>query len=138
MFFSSMIVCVPTVESLKEKIMTEAHHKRNIIHLGANKMYQNLKIRYWWSNIKREITGFVSRYLKCNQIKARCQKTPRLLCPLGFRNGKMARYHDGFYFRTSTGHVVIWVIIDLMTKSAHFLPMRTTSTMDMLAKMYGV
>lgn len=94
MFFSSMIVCVPTVESLKEKIMTEAHHKRNIIHPGANKMYQNLKIRYWWSNIKREITGFVSRYLICNQIKARCQKTPRLLCPLGipqWKNGKISR-----------------------------------------------
>lgn len=65
-------------------------------------------------------------------------KDSQVVMPAGNFAMEIARYHDGFYFRTSTGYDVIWVIIDLMTKSTHFLPMRTTSTMDMLAKMYGV
>lgn len=136
-FFSSTIVCVPTVENLKEKIMTEAHHTRNADHPGANKMYQNLKNRYWWSNIKID-RGFHFEMLDTQPDQSKKSKDSQVVMPAGNFTMEMERYHDGFYFRTSTGYDVFWVIIDPMTKSAHFLPMRTTSTMDMLAKMYGV
>ncbi|GJT73693.1 putative reverse transcriptase domain-containing protein [Tanacetum coccineum] len=38
--------------------------------------------------------------------------------------------------RTSSGHDTIWVIVDRLTKSAHFLPIREDYKMDILARLY--
>ena len=53
-------LCVPNIEDLKNDIMTEAHSTKYSMHPGSTKMYQNLKGRFWWNNIKREIAAFVS------------------------------------------------------------------------------
>ncbi|XXG62704.1 hypothetical protein AAC387_Pa05g1019 [Persea americana] len=58
-------LCVPNLEDLKNEIMTEAHNTRYSMHPGSTKMYQNLKNRFWWNNMKREIAAFVSRCLTC-------------------------------------------------------------------------
>ena len=59
-------VCVPNVEDLRRSIMEEAH--------GSTKMYQTTKENYWWSDMKRDITKFVSGCLMCQQVKAKHQK----------------------------------------------------------------
>ncbi|GJW74144.1 putative reverse transcriptase domain-containing protein [Tanacetum coccineum] len=38
--------------------------------------------------------------------------------------------------KTSTGQDTIWVIIDRLTKSAHFLPMKETDSMEKLTRQY--
>jgi len=75
-------LCAPNIEDLKDEIMTEAHSTRYSMHPGSTKMYQNLKNRFWWNNMKREIAAFVSRCLTCQQIKVEHQKSPGLLQPL--------------------------------------------------------
>ncbi|GKF32076.1 putative reverse transcriptase domain-containing protein, partial [Tanacetum coccineum] len=44
--------------------------------------------------------------------------------------------HPGADKMTSSGHDAIWVIVDRLTKSAHFLPMREEYKMDKLARLY--
>ena len=38
--------------------------------------------------------------------------------------------------RTSQGHDVVWVIVDRLTKSAHFLAVRMTFTLEELCRLY--
>jgi hypothetical protein len=40
-------ICVPNIKELKDKILREAHEFAYSIHLGGNKMYQDLKATHW-------------------------------------------------------------------------------------------
>ena len=53
-------LCVPNIKYLRNDIMTKAHNSKYSMHPGSTKMYQNLKGRFWWNNMKREIAAFVS------------------------------------------------------------------------------
>jgi hypothetical protein len=53
-------ICVPNVKELKVKILHEAHESAYSIHLGGNKMYQDLKATYWWYGMKRDIAEYVA------------------------------------------------------------------------------
>ena len=75
-------LCVPNIKDLRDEIMTEAHSTRYSIHPGSTKMYQNLKGRFWWNNMKREIAAFVYRCMTCQLIKVEYQRPPGLLQPL--------------------------------------------------------
>jgi len=56
-------ICVPNVDGLRELILEEAHSSRYSIHLGAAKMYQDLRQYYWWMWIKKDIVGIVAQFL---------------------------------------------------------------------------
>ena len=53
-------LCAPKIDDLRNEVMTEAHGTKYSMHPGSTKMYQNLKNRFWWNNMKREIAAFVS------------------------------------------------------------------------------
>ena len=54
--------------------MEEAHKSKFSIHLGATKMYRDLRLNYWWQCMKREIAGFVERCLTYRKVKAEHQR----------------------------------------------------------------
>ena len=72
-------LCVPNNDELKKSILAEAHSSQFAMHPGANKMYQNLKSHYWWSGMKRDVTGYVAQCLVCQQVKAEHQVPSGLL-----------------------------------------------------------
>jgi hypothetical protein len=132
-------LCVPNDENLKQEILEEAHSSAYAMHPGGTKMYRTLKEYYWWPNMKREIAAYVSRCLVCQQVKAERQKPSGLLQPLPIPEWKWEHITMDFVFklpRTQGGHDGIWVIVDRLTKSAHFLPIKETYTLDKLAKLY--
>jgi hypothetical protein len=53
-------LCVPNVQSIWELILKEAHEIDYSIHLGSKNMYQNLKKKFWWYDMKREIVEHVA------------------------------------------------------------------------------
>ncbi|XP_076937258.1 uncharacterized protein LOC143604756 [Bidens hawaiensis] len=67
-------IWVPNVDELREKIMSEAHHSKHMMHPGSDKMYQNLKLDYWWNGMKKDIALYIAKCLTCLQIKAEHQK----------------------------------------------------------------
>nr|GEU80402.1 hypothetical protein [Tanacetum cinerariifolium] len=77
----------------------------------ANVVADALKDRYWWQGMKKDIAVYVSKCLTCLKVKAKHQ-------------------------RTSSRHDTIWVIVDRLTKSAHFLPVHEDYKMDRLARLY--
>ncbi|XP_057248931.1 uncharacterized protein LOC130590491 [Beta vulgaris subsp. vulgaris] len=55
--------CVPNNETLKDKILKEAHNSHYSIHHGGDKLYKDLKQHFWWPRMKREVAEFVAKCL---------------------------------------------------------------------------
>ena len=72
-------VCVPDDNDLRKFILEEAHGGSFAIYLGSIKMYQDLKMSFWWFEMKRDISKFVTKCLVCQRVKAEHQVPSRLL-----------------------------------------------------------
>ncbi|KAA0032717.1 hypothetical protein E6C27_scaffold853G00560 [Cucumis melo var. makuwa] len=117
-------LCVPEDSAVKTKLLIEADSYPFTMHPENTKKYQDLKYVYWWRNMKREVADFVIRYLVCQQVKAPRQKPAGLLQPLSVPGWKWENVSMDFITglpRTLKGYTVIWVIVDRLTKSAHFV-----------------
>ena len=131
--------CVPDVGDLKKLIMEEAHYSTYAMQLGSTKMYHTIKENYWWSDIKRDIEDFMARCLVCQQVKAEHRKPLGTLQPLPILEWKCEHITMDFVVglpRTRAGFDAIWVIVDRFTKSAHFLPIRNTFSLDRFTELY--
>nr|ABA98544.1 retrotransposon protein, putative, Ty3-gypsy subclass [Oryza sativa Japonica Group] len=124
-------LCVPDDKELNDLILTEAHQTQYSIHPGSTKMYQDLKEKFWWASMKREIAEFVALCDVCQRVKAEHQRPAGLLQPLQIPEWKWEEIGMDFITglpRTSSGHDSIWVVVDRLTKVAHFIPVHTTYT----------
>nr|GEV70411.1 putative reverse transcriptase domain-containing protein [Tanacetum cinerariifolium] len=93
--------------NLRTLNMHESHKSKYSIHPGSDKMYQDLKQFYLWPNMKADI---VTYKITMDFVT----KLPK----------------------TANGYDTIWVIVDRLIKSAHFLPMRETDPIEKLMKLY--
>ncbi|KAA3465845.1 DNA/RNA polymerases superfamily protein [Gossypium australe] len=132
-------VCMPKDSELRQMVLREAHSRTYAMHPGGNKMYQDLRELYWWLGLKREVTDFVSRCLTCQQVKAEHQLPLGLLQLLKIPLWKWERVTMDFVSGlplTPTKKNLVWVIVDRLTKSAHFILARTDYSLQKLAKLY--
>ncbi|GJV87713.1 putative reverse transcriptase domain-containing protein [Tanacetum coccineum] len=130
---------LPLFSNLRDLIMHESYKSKYPIHSGSDKMYQDLKKLYWWPNMKAIIVEYVSKCLRCSRVKAECQKPSGLLIQPEIPTWKWERITMDFITKlpkTSSGHDIIWVIIDRLTKSTHFIPTRETDSMETLTRLY--
>nr|GFA49065.1 putative reverse transcriptase domain-containing protein [Tanacetum cinerariifolium] len=130
---------LPCYGDLRSVIMYESHKSKYSIHPGSDKMYQNLKKLYWWPNMKADIATYVSKCLTCAKVKAEHQSPSGLLVQLVIPKWKWYNITMDFITklpRSSQGFDTIWVIVDRLTKSAHFLPIRENDPLDKLARLY--
>jgi hypothetical protein len=81
LWFKNRLV-VPKVSELRHLILDEAHKTRFSIHPGGNKMYQDLKQRFWWTKMKIEIARYIARCDTCRKVKAVHLKMTGMLQPL--------------------------------------------------------
>ena len=132
-------VCVPDDDELRKAILEEAHSGSFAIHPGSTKMYQDLKMSFWWSGMKRDVSEFVTKCLVCQRVKAEHQVPSGLLQPIRIPEWKWDRITMDFVVGlplTGRKHDSVWVVVDRLTKSAHFLPVRTDYSLDKLAELY--
>ncbi|GJT05044.1 putative reverse transcriptase domain-containing protein [Tanacetum coccineum] len=130
---------IPCFGDLRELIMHESHKSKYSVHPGSDKMYQDLKKMYWWPNMNVEIATYVSKCLTCAKVKGEYQKPSGLLVQPVILVWKWENITMDFITKlpkTSTGQDTIWVIVDRLTKSAHFLPMKETDSMEKLTRQY--
>ncbi|GJV81146.1 putative reverse transcriptase domain-containing protein [Tanacetum coccineum] len=130
---------LPCYGDLRTVIMHESHKSKYSIHPGSDKMYQDMKKLYWWPNMKANIATYVSKCLTCAKVKAEHQRPSGLLVQPEIPQWKWDNITMDFVTKlpkSSQGYDTIWVIVDRLTKSAIFMPMRETDPMDKLARMY--
>nr|GFB75089.1 reverse transcriptase domain-containing protein [Tanacetum cinerariifolium] len=130
---------LPCYGDLRTVIMHESYKSKYSIHLGSVKMYQDMKKLYWWPNMKVDIATYVSKCLTCAKFKAEHQKPSVLLVQPEIPEWKWDNITMDFVTKlpkSSQGYDTIWVIVDRLTKSAFFTPIRETVPMDKLARIY--
>ncbi|GJW59392.1 putative reverse transcriptase domain-containing protein [Tanacetum coccineum] len=101
--------------------------------------YPDMKKLYWWPNVKADIATYVSKCLTCAKVKVEHQRPPGLLVQPEIPQWKWDNIMMDFIMKLpkwSQGYDTIWAIVDRLTKSAIFVPMRETNTMEKLARMY--
>ncbi|WVZ87902.1 hypothetical protein U9M48_034477 [Paspalum notatum var. saurae] len=117
-------ICVPDVDGIKKLILGEAHDTAYSIHPGEYK-----DERFWWYGMKRAVVEYVAVCDTCRRVKAEHRETRRFVAtfedPYGFHCGVT---------RDSKGYNSIWVVVDRLTKVAHFIPVNTTYSGARLAR----
>jgi hypothetical protein len=132
-------ICVPKIEHLCQLILREAHDSAYSIHPGSTKMYQDLKEKYWWYGLKRDVATHVALCDVCQRVKAEHQRPAGLLQPLKVPEWKWEEIGMDFIVRlprTRDGYDSISVIVDRLTKVAHLIPVKTTYSGAQLAELY--
>nr|GEY72514.1 putative reverse transcriptase domain, ribonuclease H-like domain, aspartic peptidase domain protein [Tanacetum cinerariifolium] len=130
---------LPYYGDLRTLIMHESHKSKYSVHPGSDKIYQDMKLLYWWPNMKADIATYVNKCLTCLRVKAEHQKPSGLLLQPKIPQWKWDNITMYFFTKlpkTQSGNDTIWVVVDRLTKSAHFLPMKETDPMDKLARLY--
>jgi hypothetical protein len=130
---------VPKNFELHRKILDEAHCSRYSIHPGTNKIYQDLKKCFWWTRMKREIAKYVLEWGTCQKVKAGHLRPAENLQPLTIPECKWENICMNFIVglpRTSRGYNSIWVIVNRLTKSTHFILISTTYRVSQYVEFY--
>jgi hypothetical protein len=102
-------------------------------------MYKDLNTQYWWYGMKRDIAEYVSLCDTCQRVKADHQRPDGLLQPLKIPEWKWEEIGMDIIVRlprTQAGYNSIWVIVDRLTKVAHFIQVKTTYSGAKLAELY--
>ena len=102
-------------------------------------MYQDLKQKFWWTRMKREIARYVAKCDVCQRVKAEHLKPAGTLQPLPIPSWKWENISMDFITglpRILHGYNSIWVIVDQLTKSAHFLPVKANYSVEKYAELY--
>jgi hypothetical protein len=102
-------------------------------------MYQDLKSKFWWCGMKMDIAEYVAQCPSCQLVKAEHQRLVGELQPLEVPMWKWDQIAMDFVVglpKAPSGQHAIWVIIDILTKSVHFLPIKVTNKLDKLAELY--
>uniref|UniRef100_A0A251V6N1 Putative reverse transcriptase domain, Ribonuclease H-like domain protein n=1 Tax=Helianthus annuus TaxID=4232 RepID=A0A251V6N1_HELAN len=132
-------IWVPLYGGLRELVMDEAHKSRYSVHPGSDKMYHDIRTTYWWPNMKALIATYVGKCLTCARVKVEYQKPSGLLQQPEIPQWKWEQISMDFVTglpRSQRGNDTIWVIVDRLTKSAHFLAIKETDKFSTLADIY--
>jgi hypothetical protein len=130
---------VPIDLEIKKIILDEAHMSKFSIHPCSTKMYQDLKQNFWWSNTKVDIAKYVAECDTCHRMKARHLKSAGVLKPLSIPMWKSDDISMEFIVGlplTARKKDSIWVIVDGLTKTAHFNVVHTTYSVQQYAELY--
>ncbi|GJT17980.1 putative reverse transcriptase domain-containing protein [Tanacetum coccineum] len=130
---------IPRFGDLRALIMHESRKSKYSINLGSDKKYQDLMKLYWWPNMKAKIATYVRKCLTCAKVKVEYHKPSGFLVQPEIPQWKWNNITMEFVTKlpkTLTGQDTIWVIVDRVAKSAHFLPMREDDTLEKLTRQY--
>ena len=109
---------VPRLANLRYEILGEFHCSHFAKNPGGIKMYYDLRHQYYWSGIKQQVGDFNHRCLTCQRVKAKHQRSARLLQPLEVAKWKWEHVTMDFVThlpQTSRGHDAVWVIVDQLS-----------------------
>jgi hypothetical protein len=138
LWFKDRLV-VPRKEALKKKILDEAHTSRYSIHPGSTKMYHDLRQQFWWTRMKHETARYVSECDTYRKVKADYMKLRGLLQPLSILDYMWDDISMDFIVGlplTAHKYNSIWVIVNRLTKSPHFIPMNTNYNVQKCVDIY--
>jgi len=123
------ILVVPNIPQWKE-LFDRAHRVKYTVHPGTTKMHKDLKRHFWWNNIRKDMAEYVTNCYTCQQVEAEHKRPTGTLQRLLIPEWKWEQFLMDFIVglpRTRKCNDSVWVIVDRLTKSPHFLPAKTNT-----------
>jgi hypothetical protein len=133
-------IYVPPNNELRSLILNEAHRAVYMAHPGVTKMRADLKPLFFWKGMKADIVNYVARCLECQQVKDEHRHLTGLLQPHAIPESKWEvismDFIVGIVMLTARRHDSIFMVVDTLTKSAHFIPVRMTYQAPDIARVF--
>lgn len=123
----------------REEVLRHFHHSRFTMHPGCTKMYHDFHQQFWWRSMKKTVAEFVTHCLTCQQVKVEHLRSAGKLQPLPVLDWKWDHIIMDLVTglpKSSRKHDVVWVIVDRLTKSARFIGIKTTDSLETLSQIY--
>jgi hypothetical protein len=132
-------IYLPNSLELKNLILREIHNVPYAGHPGYQKTIAVVKSQYYWPGMKKEVVDFISRCLECQKVKAEHRHPAGFLQPLPIPEWKWEVVTMDFITklpRTNKQHDSIMVVVDKLTKSTHFIPVKLTHKASKIVDVY--
>lgn len=134
--------------ALQTKLISAMHSSAVGGHSGVRATYQRVRKQYYWPGIKKQVEDWVRQCQLCQQAKHENTLPAGLLQPLPIPTRPWSHITMDFIdgLPKSDGFEVILVVVDRLTKYAHFIPLRhpytafqvATAFLDSVVKLHGV
>ena len=133
------IIYIPHVVNVRRVVMDEIHQGPYSSQPGYKKTIATTRKQYFWPGMKKDIVEYISRCMKCQKVKVEHQHPAGLLQPLPVPEWKWEVISMDFITglpMTWRQHDSIMVVVDKLTKAAHFIPVKSTHKTDDIAKIF--
>jgi hypothetical protein len=132
-------LCIPDKMEMRNKILQD-HHDADIAgHRGVDKTYLNIAAHFFWPKLSKDIKSYIASCDACQRNKSSTRKPAGLLQPLPTPESRWEQVLMDFIVqlpKTKTGMTAILVVVDRLSKRAHFLPTSTEVTAPEVAKLF--
>nr|MDZ8003588.1 RNase H-like domain-containing protein [Nostoc sp. DedSLP05] len=131
-------IYLPKTSKLKNIVLKEHHESPTAGHSGFQKTYERIKRSFFWKGMKADIKKMVAECDICQRQKAESVQMPGLLQPLNQPEQKWEEISMDFItgLPKSGSKDALWVIIDRLTKYAHFIPVHSSYKTPQLAEIF--
>ena len=131
-------ICIPQ-GNVKRKLLEDYHNSPIAGHMGFYRTYEVIQRQFYWPRMAKEIKNYVNRCTECQLNKSTHQHPQGFLQPLPIPERKWQRISMDLIVqlpKTDKGFDSIWVIVDYLSKRAHFIPTKTNVTAKELAQLF--
>ncbi|KAK9395697.1 hypothetical protein NXF25_019058 [Crotalus adamanteus] len=125
-------------QSLRVEVLWRGHNVKSAGHFGFLKTLHLLKRQFWWPGMKTDVEKYVRECSMCATTKPQVGKPSGLLQQVSDTNRLWEEIGMDFIvdLPASHGNTVIWTVIDLFSKQAHFIPCKRLPSARWLAKLF--
>ncbi|OMO81561.1 reverse transcriptase [Corchorus capsularis] len=132
-------IVIPENHPLQQQLLFEYHCTLTGGHAGVAKTLSRLASNFFWSNMRKTMANFISTCRTCQEVKCLPTKQAGLLQPLPIPTHIWQDIAMDFitHLPFSNGKTTIWVIVDRLSKYAHFLAIPAHTTAPQLAALFS-
>ena len=132
-------IYVLDVGDIRNMVMKETHDVPYAGHSGHQKTVAAVRKQYYWSGMKNDVVEYIARCMECQKVKVEHRHTAGLLQPLPILEWNWDAVMMDFVTnlpKTIFQNDVIMVVVDKLTKEAHFILVKTTHKATNIANIY--
>jgi hypothetical protein len=132
-------ICVPIFRELRNLVLKEMHNVPYARHPGYQNTIAAVRSQFFWHGMKKDVTDYIFRCMECHRVKVDHRHPTSFLQPLPILEKKWEVVIIDFITklpRKTRKHDSIIVVVDKLTKDAHFVPLKMTHTIANIAEIY--
>jgi transposase InsO family protein len=134
------LIYVPDRDAIKLQILRQCHDDPTAGHFGQAKTHERVMRHYYWPRMRRFVNRYVSTCDTCARSKTPRHKPHGFLVPLPVPSRPWGSISMDFVVglpRSPTGNDAIFVVVDRLTKMAHFIPTTTSADASDVADLFA-